>query len=599
MKILNLFGAFIIVLISFSISYAGNKDGRILLYANLTAGQEVPVVKNRAKGLVTFTLEEDYKTMTIYGVFDSLSGPVTNCHFHIGSFGVSGNVVLNLMPLVKGNLISGKVTITPLILQLIDVYGLYINVHTAANPAGEMRGQVYYDSDTHFWTIMQGGNEVPGVTTPAIGLASFISTADGTKLEYKILVTGLSGPITSAHLHLGDEGKVGPIAYTLNSSGNVLSGTLDVGGAFIDSLYRELVYVNVHTAANPGGEIRGQVSYSGQIAFDAFATGAGETVPTNSKGKSIAVAWLDPALDTMTYLVLYDSITPTSGHFHLGAKGTNGAVIFPFTPTASPGFVGRVAVRPDTLSKIIKGELYLNLHTSASPGGEIRGQSNSNIREALIANLCAKQEVPPTNSSAIGVGILSLDRNKTNAHIELVTNGLTGNATSGHIHIGAKGVAAGVAVNLGITGATGNGVSGVFLVNRTTFADTLISGLGYYNVHTTANPGGEIRGQITKTLQDDCLSVGINELRIENFSATIYPNPMNEIAHLEFNSKNELKGQVLISDPLGRIISQEAIVVLRGKNQINLNVESLNTGIYFIQLRSNNLLLFSEKVIKR
>ena len=128
--------------ISISSLFAANKDGRIMMYARLSAAQEAPAVNTKAKGLVTFTLEEDYKTLTIYGVFDSLSGLVTNCHFHTGGFGVNGGVVLNLLPLVKGNQISGQVTVTKAILAAINGYGIYINVHTAANPNGEMRGQI-------------------------------------------------------------------------------------------------------------------------------------------------------------------------------------------------------------------------------------------------------------------------------------------------------------------------------------------------------------------------------------------------------------------------------------------------------------------------
>ena len=597
MKKFDLFSFILISLFSINSLFAANKDGRIMMYARLSAAQEVPAVNTKAKGLVTFTLEEDYKTLTIYGVFDSLSGPVTNCHFHTGGFGVNGGVVLNLLPLVKGNQISGQVTVTKAILAAINGYGIYINVHTAANPNGEMRGQINYENDLHFIAVMTGANEVPAVTTAGLGLASVILSQS--KLEYKILVTGLSGPITAAHIHFGVAGKAGNIAYPLTFSGNSLIGTLDVNGNFIDSLYSTRTYVNVHTAANPNGEIRAQIGFATQVAFDAYATGANEVPATTSTGKALAIGWMSPELDSMNYLAIFDSIVPTNAHFHTGIAGANGGVIYTFTPIVGVnGYMGRVGIKPDTLSKILRGGIYLNLHTAANPNGEIRGQAFTSVREGLVANLCGKQEVPTINGTALGVGMLSIDRNKTNGHVELLTTGLTSNATLGHIHLGAKGVTGGIYVNLGVTGVSGNGASGVFPIARTTLADTLINGLSYFNVHTAANPNGEIRGQINKTVQSECLPVGIYELNGEKLSVKVFPNPMHDAVNLDFESNDAFAAQIIVSDVLGRTMSSKKVDILRGSNQMVLSVDGLSRGIYFIQLRTNSRVLFTEKVVK-
>lgn len=597
MKKLDLFSFILISFFSINSLSAANKDGRIMMYARLSAAQEVPVVNTKAKGLVTFTLEEDYKTLTIYGVFDSLSGPVTNCHFHTGGFGVNGGVVLNLLPLVKGNQIIGQVTVTKAILAAINGYGIYINVHTAANPNGEMRGQINYENDLHFIAVMTGADEVPAVTTAGLGLASVILSQS--KLEYKILVTGLSGPITAAHIHFGVAGKVGNIAYPLTFSGNTLIGTLDVTGTFIDSLYSTRTYVNIHTAANPNGEIRAQIGFATQVAFDAYATGANEVPATTSTGKALAIGWMSPELDSMNYLAIFDGIAPTNAHFHTGLAGANGGVIYTFTPIAGVnGYMGRVGIKPDTLSKILRGGIYLNLHTAANPNGEIRGQAFTSVREGLVANLCGKQEVPTVNGTALGVGMLSIDRNKTNGHVELMTTGLTSNATLGHIHLGAKGVTGGVYVNLGVSGASGNAAMGAFAIARTTLADTLINGLSYFNVHTAANPNGEIRGQINKTVQSECLPVGIYELNGEKLSVKVFPNPMRDAMNLDFESNDAFAAQIVVSDVLGRTMSSKKVDILRGANQMVLPVEDLSRGIYFIQLRNNSRILFTEKVVK-
>lgn len=602
MKKLYSFLLFTLCFVAFNDLFAGNKDGKILMYARLSGANEVPAVATKAKGLVTFMLSEDYKTMTINGVFDSLSGPVTACHFHTGFAGVNGPVTLNLFNLVKGNRIEGKVTVTKTLLAAIGNLGVYFNVHTAANPGGEIRGQVFTETDLHFAAQMVGANEVPAVTSTGQGLGSFVLNYSATKLEYKVLVAGLSGPITVAHFHYGAVDKTGPVVYPLTFTGNATAGTLDISPAFRDSLLSGKVYINVHTAANPGGEIRGQLVIPSFVAFDVEAAGANEVPAKVSPGDALAVGWVNGSLDTLNYLVMYDSLTPTVGHFHTGAAGVNGPVIIPFTLVAGSKFItGRTAIQPDTLAKILKGEIYLNLHTSTNPGGELRGQTNTTVREGVIANLCGKQEAPtPNNTTGAGAGLLSIDRNKTLGHAEVVTTGLTANATAGHIHTGSKGVAGPVVINLSITGANANQVSGVFSIPRASFADTLINGFAYYNVHTAANPGGEIRGQIGKELEADCsLVTGTYELNGAQLEVKVFPNPMYEEVNLKFESNETFSAQVVVYDLMGRQMLTKRVEVFNGSNQVRLDVNNLSNGIYLLQVRNNSGVLFTEKVVKQ
>lgn len=592
--------------ISFSFSSlaelsAGNKDGKILMYARLSGANEVPAVATKAKGLVTFTLGEDYKTMSIYGVFDSLSGPVTACHFHTGAVGVNGPVTVNLFSFVKGNQIEGKITVTKSLLAAINSLGVYFNVHTAANPGGEIRGQVLTETDLHFAAQMSGANEVPAVTSTGQGLGSFVLNYNATKLEYKVLVAGLSGSITAAHFHYGAADKSGPVAVPLTFTGNATSGSVDITPAFRDSLLSGKVYINVHTAANPAGEIRGQLSIFSLSSFDVQATGANEVPAKVSPGDALAVGWMNSSLDTLSYIVMYDSLTPTVGHFHTGAAGVNGPVIIPFTLVAGSKIItGRTAVQPDTLAKILKGDIYLNLHTAANPGGEVRGQTSTTVREGMVANLCNKQEIPVNTSTAVGVGLLSIDRNKILGHSEVVVNGLTGNATAGHIHIGSKGVNGPVVVNLSITGANSNQASAVFNIPRITFADTLINGLAYYNVHTATNPGGEIRSQIGKDLQPECSTLtGTYEVDGVQLEVKVFPNPVYNELNLNFESKESFQAQVVIYDLMGRQLLANRVDVFNGSNQVRLDVNNLSNGIYLLQVRNKEGVLFTEKVIKQ
>ena len=580
-----------------------NKDGRILLSATLNGANEVPAVNTKAKGLVTIVLEEDRSMMTINGVFDSLSGPVTGCHFHKGVAGATGGVVLNLGTLVKGNRIYAQIAnpSKTLIAQMMSD-SIYFNVHTAANTGGEIRGQVFLRTDFHVWTLMSGFNEVPVVNTNALGLASVVISRSLAKVEYKVVATGLSGAITGAHFHYGAADKTGPVAFALTVTGNVIAGTIDLPDTkFIDSLDAGKVYVNVHTAANAGGEIRGQLGFfDGAIGFDALIDGAQEVPAVTTNAKGLMVGWTNYALDTLQYAVIYGGLTPTAAHFHTGAAGTAGGVITALTPynrAPSAAYVDRIALSNDNLNKFLKGEVYVNIHTAANTGGEIRGQVSTTIHEGLVADLCGKQENPATTSTASGVGMLSIDRNKLIGFFTVVTTGLSANATAAHIHKGAKGANGGVYV--GFTASTSNAYNGAFIFPTTTAADSAINGLMYFNVHTAANSGGEIRGQIAKALTPDCLPTGIFELNGEQLTVKVFPNPVLDRVTLQFDSNEKMTAQVVVSDLVGRRVLTQKMAVVNGDNQLEVDTNPLSRGIYFLQLMHNGKILFAEKVVKQ
>ena len=123
---------------------------------------------------------------------------------------------------------------------------------------------------TTYTAYMNGANEVPANTTTGTGTATFV--LDGNQLRYTVTVLGLTGPATMAHIHVGKPGASGPHVYdfdiTKTASGTVAHGYIDLTkevskGVSGDSLKTLLTngnaYVNVHTAAHPGGEVRGQI----------------------------------------------------------------------------------------------------------------------------------------------------------------------------------------------------------------------------------------------------------------------------------------------------------------------------------------------------
>jgi CHRD domain/Secretion system C-terminal sorting domain len=577
----------------FTNANAQRKDGRILFTAKLNGYNEVPEVVTKAKGLVTFMLEEN-GTLIINGVFDSLSGPVTGCHLHNANFISNGPVVQNLTTNVKGNRLYAEILNAPKsLITNIVANQIYINVHTTANPNGEIRGQLELETDSYWQSSLSGFDEVPVAPVFAEGLVSLVVSKNTKTLDYKAVVDKLTGPVTGAHLHFGKSGKNGAIAYPLNVNGNLIEGKLEISPAFYDSLRYFQAYINVHTTAYPNGELRAQLTlFNSYLSVEALVDGSQEVPAVTTTAKALMTAILDASLDTLTCFLLYNGLSPTMVHIHDGAKGANGGVLFTLqkTITTSNVYTGKFVLTPALRAKLLKGEMYINVHTAANPNGEIRGQLYSSIREGMVANLCSGQEVAANTSTAIGAAAISVNRNKTDVSVELVTNGLTGNASAGHIHKGLKG--ANGAVYVGFSNILGNMHSGIYTLPTTGGGDSIVDGQTYVNVHTTANTGGEIRGQIGKTLETQCVPVGIFELNGQQLTVKIAPNPMTESVNVSFDAPSDLSGQLIVRDLLGRPIISKNVDILRGPNQIGLGVSELANGVYFVQLRSKNQLLF-------
>ncbi len=121
-----------------------------------------------------------------------------------------------------------------------------------------------------FTAKLNGLHEVPSVATAGTGSANVIIAPDGKSLYVQVSWTHLSSPAVAAHIHLGAIGANGPIIFPFKIGPSPLTTTLtaaDFTGAggltfdqAVDAIRTGGTYVNVHTAAHPGGEIRGQLT---------------------------------------------------------------------------------------------------------------------------------------------------------------------------------------------------------------------------------------------------------------------------------------------------------------------------------------------------
>ena len=200
--------------------------------------------------------------------------------------------------------------------------------------------------------------------------------------------------------------------------------------------------------------------------------------------------------------VTVTGFTSTMAHIHDAYAGNAGPVILNLPAHAS------IANRWDApagslltqalVDRLLAGALYVNVHSAAFAGGEVRGQLKPQGVQVVYAPMSGAQEVPAVTTSASGVAAVTVNTNTNRASIHLNSTGVD-DADMAHIHTGAAGTLGPVLISLtkhsvqmGHWSAEEQAITAADL---TAFS----SGNWYANIHTPANTGGEIRGQITTT----------------------------------------------------------------------------------------------------
>jgi len=240
---------------------------------------------------------------------------------------------------------------------------------------------------TVFFAVLSGSNEVPPVATNAGGGGMFVLNAAQTELSFNIRIRGLSGPLTAAHFHNAPSGVNGGVVRTLTTNfvGEVASGvwsssdaTQPLTPALVAELLAGNIYVNVHTSANPGGEIRGQVLVGKQMSFAAKLNGGQEVPPVTTAANGAAAMKLDSVGSSLSFSITVNGLSGpiSAAHFHNEAEGVNGGVVRALTND----FVGTKAtgvwkdsdaqaLTPALVAELLADRLYIKPPHCGEPWG--------------------------------------------------------------------------------------------------------------------------------------------------------------------------------------------------------------------------------------
>ena len=340
-----------------------------------------------------------------------------------------------------------------------------------------------------FSAALSAANEVPPTTSTATGTATFVLAPDMTSLVYHIEYGSMSAAETVAHIHKAAPGTNGAVVFPL-SVGSPKDGVLTLSTAQVEDLRSGLYYVNIHSSLNPAGEIRGQVVPAGGC-YSARIDGAQEVPPTSSTATGSGVFALSADGTDLVYSIVFSGLSAaeTVQHIHKAAPGVSGGVVFPL-PAGSPKN-GTLALTDAQRSDFLNGLYYINIHSTAFPAGEIRGQILPSST-CYSSTLSGANEVPANTSTTTGQGRFVLS-SAGKLSYQITFNGLTAPETVQHIHKAAPGMSGGVVFPL----PAGSPKIGTLTLSDAQLAD-LRAGLYYVNIHSGAFPAGEIRGQIVQ-----------------------------------------------------------------------------------------------------
>src|SRR6185436_7113131 len=176
-----------------------------------------------------------------------------------------------------------------------------INIHTATFGGGEIRGQLILESQLVFLKAnLQGSQQVPPNASTAKGTAIVRYNIVTNALDLVGDYQGLSAPVSASHIHSpAPPGSDAPVLINLSNTGGpsgVLSGSAILTDPQEADLLGGLMYVNVHNAVFPNGEIRGQLTLSTpghSFLLTGSFSGAQEVPANGSVGTGSVIVLLD------------------------------------------------------------------------------------------------------------------------------------------------------------------------------------------------------------------------------------------------------------------------------------------------------------------
>ena len=333
----------------------------------LTGTEEVPSVTSNGSGTGVVSVDPATNQMKATIVTADING--TQAHIHVGARGVAGPVVF---PMTESEAGSGvwttTVTLTSDQLNQLKSGNYYFNVHTAAFPEGEIRGQILA--------------QLPQSGSPVNITASASSTSSGSAVTTGAATgTDTSGTAGTA----GTSGTLSPSGSTSNgttypdtTAGMSSSGSSGVPGTQASGQATGSASTDASpSGASATGRTASVTAAANRAVFYANVLSGSLVVPANaSTASATGIAVYRPSNRTLTAVIVSQGLTATGANIRQAAAGANGPVVGSFTETSAGSgiWIVRATLSTTQAEALSNGAMYYELLSSTFPDGEQRGQ---------------------------------------------------------------------------------------------------------------------------------------------------------------------------------------------------------------------------------
>ena len=238
-------------------------NGGTAFNTTLTGEVESPAGDPVATGTATVRLRAGQGQLCYRVSADNLAGAAVAMHIHRAAAGAAGPVVVPLATPGADGKAGGCVAVArSLVGQILAAPAqFYVNVHTAAFPAGAIRGQLTGTSSAAAGTVIS--LDLKGTSEPDASGTAILRFLSG-QVCYRLVARSVTLPTTAAHIHKGAAGTNGPVVvpFTAPGADGTSSGCATADAALIADILanRAGYYVNVHTKEHPAGAIRSQLA---------------------------------------------------------------------------------------------------------------------------------------------------------------------------------------------------------------------------------------------------------------------------------------------------------------------------------------------------
>lgn len=350
-------------------------------------GQVEPATASAETGEGIFYLDPASGVLRYDVSISGLSGTLDSMHLHLGAPGDNGVVIATLAG--GPTSFAGEVTLSAADQAALLAGDLYVDIHSGAHPAGEIRGQLVPGLE-QFVAIGRPWKHVHSVTSPATAELVFTINPDQS-VSYFGHFRDLVGSEAFAHVHGSRAGATGAVIFNLQkTTGPGRSGTYQgTSQVLTDGELARLraghTYLNVHSLTFPPGELRGQLVPS----FDRYGQGcngtttlSGSGIPTPGESVELTVSGGTP--DASPGLMLFSQ---------LGRENSfaNGCALYPGAPINAIGLApldgnGELSVPADIPTALgpLPAPITLQLQYFGADPAQTGGFFSSNAMTVFI-----------------------------------------------------------------------------------------------------------------------------------------------------------------------------------------------------------------------